>query len=67
MRAAPSFSFLGSTFNSGGYTGDPTLSASTVNGVQLSGTNSASANNTHFLRPNNNSGDFLRLTFTSEL
>ena len=67
MRAAPSFSFLGSTFNSSGYTGDPTLSAATVNGVQLSGSNNASANATHYLRPNNNSGDFLRLTFNAEL
>ena len=67
MRAAPSFSFLGSTFDSSGYTGDPTLGGSTVNSVQLNGGNSASANATHYLRPNNNSGDYLRLTFTSEL
>ena len=67
MRAAPTFSFLGSTFDSGGYTGDPSLGGSTVNGAQLNGGNSASANNTHFLRPNNGSGDYLRLTFTSEL
>jgi hypothetical protein len=67
MRAAPSFSFLGETFNSSGYTGDPTLGSASVNGVQLGGSNSASANATHYLRPNNDSGDFLRLTFNAEL
>tara|TARA_R100000278_G_scaffold73817_1_gene57819 strand:- start:2235 stop:3389 length:1155 start_codon:yes stop_codon:yes gene_type:complete len=67
MRAAPSFSFLGETYNASGYTGNPTLGAASVNGVQLNGGNSASANATHYLRPNNDSGDFLRLTFSAEL
>ena len=67
MRAAPSFSFLGETFDSSGYTGGPTLGSASVNGVQLNGGNSASANDTHYLRPNNGSGDFLRLTFAAEL
>ena len=67
MRAAPSFSFLGSTFNSSGYTADPTLGGSTINGIQLNSTNTLGTNANAFLRPNNNSGDFLRLTFAAEL
>jgi hypothetical protein len=67
MRAAPSFSFLGSTFDSSGYTADPTLGGSTINGCQLNSTNTLGTNANAFLRPNNNSGDFLRLTFTAEL
>ena len=67
MRATPSFSFLGSTYDSSGYTGDPTLGAATINGAQLNSTNSFNAGANAFLRPNNDSGDFLRLTFTSEL
>ena len=67
MRAAPSFSFLGSTYDSSGYTGDPTLGGSTINGAQLNSTNTLGTNANAFLRPNNGSGDFLRLTFTAEL
>ena len=67
MRAAPTFSFLGETFDSSGYTGDPTLGGSTINGAQLNSTNTLGTNANAFLRPNNGSGDFLRLTFTSEL
>ena len=67
MRAAPSFSFQGSVFDASGYTGNPTLDASTPSGAQLSSTNSLGANANAFLRPNNGSGDFLRLRFTSEL
>ena len=66
-NAAPTFSFLGETFDSSGYTGDPTLGGSTINGAQLNSTNTLGTNANAFLRPNNGSGDFLRLTFTSEL
>ena len=67
MRAAPSFSFLGETYDASGYTGDPTLGGSTINGAQLNSTNTLGTNANAFLRPNNDSGDFLRLTFNSEL
>jgi hypothetical protein len=67
MRAAPSFSFLGETFNSSGYTGNPSLGAATINGAQLNSANSFNAGANAYLRPNNDSGDFLRLTFNSEL
>ena len=67
MRAAPSFSFLGETFDSSGYTGNPVLSAATKNGAQLNSTNTLGTNANAFLRPNNDSGDFLRLTFSAEL
>ena len=67
MRAAPSFSFLGEVFDSSGYTGNPILSGATIDSVQLNSTNTFNANASAFLRPNNDSGDFLRLTFSSEL